>query len=78
MQQVAEFLQTVAYMKSTPNGDNWLEVPKEVIQHFQPNGLGGALHFDYQDIHVCEEGTLDAALDAFDMTTERKFHSGAV
>ena len=77
MQQVAEFLQTIAYLKTT-DGPHWLEVPEQVIKHFQPNGLGGAKHFTYENVHVCLEGTLDEALDEMDMTTEKKFHSGAV
>jgi hypothetical protein len=37
-------------------GEEWVETSKEIIDYFNPRGLGGNDYFIYQGVRVCEPG----------------------
>lgn len=57
---ISEFLDSVALAQS--NGDEWVEAPAEIIQHYNRKGMNGSKYFIYHGVKVCEEGKLDEIL----------------
>ena len=54
VQKRADFEASISLCKS--EGIEWLETSKDVIELYQPKGLGTAGFFIYKDIKVCEHG----------------------
>ena len=63
---MAEFIQAVSVAKYT--GEEWVETTPEIIAHFNPQGLGGAKHFTFENVKICEVGKLDEVLKHLDRT----------
>lgn len=54
-----------------------VEAPQSVIDHYNPNGLGGAKYFIYKGIKVCPVGEGDAIRAAEAVQMDVKLHGGA-
>lgn len=55
-------------------GDDWVETSPEVIAHYNPRGLGGARHFCFQGVLVCEHGQSEAIQKDMDTPLALKLH----
>lgn len=56
---MSDFLAKVATAKAEAQraGEvQWVETSPEIIAYLNPRGLGGAKHFAYQGVLVCEHG----------------------
>jgi len=54
---VSDFLDTIALAQSMHQ--EWVEVPAEVIAHYNRKGMNGSKYFIFQGIKVCEQGKLE-------------------
>lgn len=53
-QEIRDFMSKIAVAKSS--GQNEIECSPEIIKHYNPQGLGGAEYFIYQDVFVYPVG----------------------
>lgn len=67
---ISDFLDRIALAQSSQ--EEWVEVPLEIINHYNRKGMGGAKYFIYQGIKVCEEGKLDEILAEESMQHDQK------
>lgn len=63
---LAKFEANIAAAKHTH--EEWVEAPKDIIDYYNRNGLGGARYFIYKGVKVCESGQLDSVTD--DLSTQ--------
>lgn len=69
---MSAFLDAIAVARA--EGAEWVETTAEIIAHYNPRGLGGAKHFCFQGVKVCERGKRDAIEKEMDAPLAQRLH----
>lgn len=72
-----EFIGRIALAKrllSEGRGDGWVETTKEMVDYYNPNGLGTAKYFIYNGIKVCEQGLKDTCIEEMELSAHERAH----
>lgn len=69
---VSTFESKVAYAKN--RGETWVETSKEVLNFYNPNGMGKNQFFSYNGILVCEFGKIDECENSMNADLQRQIH----